>query len=260
MESHKFKKKYGQNFLRDETILDRIINESDILEDSLVIEIGPGDGALTNRLITKAKQVLAYEIDLDLKETLERRFNNKNVDFIFEDFLTRNIKDDIEKYNYKNIYVIANIPYYITTPIIEKLIDSKIDIKKIILMVQKEVGDRFSAKPGSRDYSSITVYLNYYYEIKKLFTVPRNCFYPVPNVDSAIISFEKKDSHLIEDEDKFFRFVKDSFRFKRKNLKNNLSNYDLKKVEEILNKHGMDLTVRAESISLDIFEEIYKNL
>ena len=127
-------------------------------------------------------------------------------------------------------------------------------------MVQKEVADRFSAVPGEKDYSSITVYLNYYYTIKKLFNVSRHSFYPEPNVDSAIICFESKERIPIDDEDKFFKFVRDSFRFKRKTIKNNLSNYDLKIVEKVLKKHDMDLTVRAEKISLEIFAEIYNEI
>ncbi len=256
---HNFKKKYGQNFLRDETVLNRIIENANIEDNSLVIEIGPGDGALTSKLKDVSKKVLAYEIDTDLIDPLNKKFSNTNVEFIFDDFLNRNIKEDIKNYTYDNLYVIANIPYYITTPIVEHIINSKIKTKKIILMVQKEVADRFSSLPGSSNYSSITVYLNYFYNIKKLFNVSRHSFYPEPNVDSAIICFEEKDRVDI-DEDKFFKFVRDAFRFKRKNIKNNLSNYDLNKIEEVLNRHNMDLTIRAESLSLDLFIEIYNYL
>ena len=257
---HNFKKKYGQNFLRDESVLTRIIEEASIEEDSLIIEIGPGDGALTDKLKDVSKNVISYEIDEELIDGLNNRFKNTNVEIILDDFLDRNIKEDINKYNYKNLYVIANIPYYITTPIVEHIINSKINPKKIILMVQKEVADRFSAVPGEKDYSSITVYLNYYYTIKKLFNVSRHSFYPEPNVDSAIICFENKERIPIDDEEKFFKFVRDSFRFKRKTIKNNLSNYDLKIVEKVLKKHDMDLTVRAEKISLEVFAEIYNEI
>ena len=257
---HNFKKKYGQNFLRDESILNKIIEEANIKDNSLVIEIGPGDGALTDKLKNVSRNVIAYEIDNELELILNKKFKNTNVDIIFDDFLNRNIKEDINNYKYENIYIVANIPYYITTPIIEHIIKSNIKVYKIILMVQKEVADRFNATPGSKDYSSITVYLNYYFNIKKLFNVKKDSFYPKPKVDSAIICFEEKKEKPIIDEKKFFKFVRDCFRFKRKNLKNNLINYDLIKIEEVLKRNNLDLTVRAESISLELFIEIYNCL
>ena len=189
---HNFKKKFGQNFLNDENILNKIVKESKIPEDTLVIEIGPGAGALTNKVKDVAKNVLAYEIDLDLQNILIDKFKDTNVTFIWEDFLNRNIKEDIKDYDYSHIFVVANIPYYITTPIVEKIINSGIDVEKVVIMVQKEVGDRFSAKPGNKEYGSISVFLNYYYDIKELFIVSKNCFTPRPNVDSVILSLEKK--------------------------------------------------------------------
>ena len=259
---HNFKKKFGQNFLNDENILNKIVKESNIPEDSLIIEIGPGAGALTNKLKDVATNVLAYEIDLDLKNILLDKFkNNNNVKIIWDDFLNRNIKEDIREYNNKNIYVIANIPYYITTPIVEKIIESGVDISKVVIMVQKEVGDRFGAKPGSKNYGSITVFLNYFYDIKELFIVSKNCFTPRPNVDSVILSLEKKDNKKkVKDEKIFFKLIRDSFQYKRKTLKNNLKNYDLVKIEEVLKKYNLDLTVRAESLDLDIFIEMSNSL
>ena len=253
-----FKKSFGQNFIKDETIIDKIVYSSDIKEDSLVIEIGPGAGALTTKLVEKAKQVVAYEIDTRLQEHLLETFQDKkNITFIFDDFLNRNVKKDISSYNYRHLYVIANLPYYITTPIITKLIDEQLDLDKMVVMVQKEVGERFSAKVGSKEYNSLTVYLNYYFNIKKLFLVSKNVFVPKPNVDSVIVSLEKKE-HLAELKDKelFFKLVRDSFQFKRKNLRNNLKSYDLEKIKNVLEKYNFDLTVRAEQLSLDIFIEI----
>lgn len=253
-----FKKSFGQNFIKDKTIIDKIVSSSDIKEDSLVIEIGPGAGALTTKLVEKAKQVVAYEIDTRLQEHLLETFQDKkNITFIFEDFLNRNVKKDISSYKYRHLYVIANLPYYITTPIITKLIDEQLDLDKMVVMVQKEVGDRFSAKVGSKEYNSLTVYLNYYFNIKKLFLVSKNVFVPKPNVDSVIVSLEKKE-HLAELKDKelFFKLVRDSFQFKRKNLRNNLKTYDLEKIKNVLEKYNFDLTVRAEQLSLDIFIEI----
>lgn len=253
-----FKKSFGQNFIKDKTIIDKIVSSSDIKEDSLVIEIGPGAGALTTKLVEKAKQVVAYEIDTRLQEHLLETFQDKkNITFIFDDFLNRNVKKDISSYKYRHLYVIANLPYYITTPIITKLIDEQLDLDKMVVMVQKEVGDRFSAKVGSKEYNSLTVYLNYYFNIKKLFLVSKNVFVPKPNVDSVIVSLEKKE-HLAELKDKelFFKLVRDSFQFKRKNLRNNLKTYDLEKIKNVLEKYNFVLTVRAEQLSLDIFIEI----
>ena len=161
MIEHNFKKKFGQNFLKDSNIIKKIIDSSEIEKESLIIEIGPGSGYLTKELVKKAK-VIAYEIDEDLKEILSKEFyNEENIEFIFEDFLQRDIKSDIKKYNYNKLYVIANLPYYITTPIINKIITEKLEPEKMVIMVQKEVGDRFSAKVGTKEYSSITVFLNY---------------------------------------------------------------------------------------------------
>lgn len=261
MLEHNFKKKFGQNFLKDNNIINKIINVSNIEDDSLIIEIGPGSGALTKELVKKGK-VIAYEIDTDLKEILYDEFNqNDNIEFIFDDFLARDIKKDIEKYRYNKLYVIANLPYYITTPIINKLIEEKINLEKMVIMVQKEVGDRFSAKPGSREYSSITVFLNYFFDIKKEFVVSKKSFIPTPNVDSIVISLTKgKNRPPVKNEEILFKLIKDSFQHKRKTLKNNLTNYDFIKVKEILNKKGIKEDVRAEYIELETFIEISNNL
>ena len=262
MENFKFKKSFGQNFLNDKHILENIVKESNIKNNSLVIEIGPGSGALTKYLSREAMQVLAYEIDSRLEDILDENLAEcHNVDIIFDDFLNRNIKDDIKNYVYDNIYVVANIPYYITTPIILKLIESKINFNSITLMIQKEVGERFSAKVGSRDYSSITVFLNYFFDVKKLFVVSRNSFTPKPNVDSVVISLIKKDkNYFVSNEELFFKIVRDAFQFKRKNLRNNLKKYDLEKINEVLNKYHFDLTVRAEMLTVDIFVEMANEL
>ena len=252
---HNFKKKYGQNFLKDNNILEKIINVSNIEENSLIIEIGAGNGALTEKLVEKGK-VLSYEIDDELIPFLGEKFKNKNVDFIFDDFLKRNIKDDIKEYSYDKLYVVANLPYYITTPIITKIIEEDLDIERMILMVQKEVGERFTSKIGTKDYSSITVYLNYYFDVKKEFIVSKNCFYPVPEVDSMIISLNRKEKLELKNEDLFFKLIKDSFQFKRKTLRNNLKGYDFNKILEILHNNGFDDNVRAEEIPLEIYVKI----
>ncbi len=258
MEDFKFKKAYGQNFIHDHNIIEKIVRESNIKDDSLVIEIGPGSGILTKELSKYAKNVLAYEIDTRLEDILDENLVDcENVDIIFDDFLNRNIEDDIKKYSYQNIYVVANIPYYITTPIINHLINSKVAFNSITLMMQKEVGERFSAKVGTRNYSSITVFLNYYFNINKLFVVNRNAFTPMPNVDSIVISLIRKKNILkVYNEELFFNLIKDSFHYKRKNLKNNLKKYNLNIIEEILKKYHKDLTVRAEELELEVFVDM----
>ena len=257
-----FKKKYGQNFLKDKNIVNKIATSITPLDNNVVIEIGCGDGRLTSRLCELYDNVLGYEIDKELESILEvnlKDYNNKKI--IFDDFLNRNLALDLEEYKGKNIYVIANLPYYITTPILEKLIESNLDIKAITVMVQKEVGDRFSAKVGTKEYSSLSVYLNYYFNIKKLFVVSRNCFIPSPNVDSIVIRFEALENlNYLKNKELFFKLVRDSFRFKRKTLKNNLKDYDLDKIDLVLKKYNLDLSVRAEQLSLDIFCDIANNL
>ena len=260
MIEHNFKKKFGQNFLQDKNIIRKIVEVAKPTKEDLVIEIGPGAGALTEELVKKSN-VLAYEIDKELEETLNNKFKNKNIKIIFDDFLNRNIKEDLKEFKYNNLYVIANLPYYITTPIINKIIEEKIPVEKMVLMVQKEVGERFSATLGTKDYSSITIFLNYYFNIKKEFIVSKNCFYPKPNVDSIIISFSKKGKkYNIKNEELFFKLIKDSFKQKRKTLKNNLKEYNFEKVEEILLKNNIAIDVRAENISLETFIEISNNL
>ena len=254
IKGYNFKKKFGQNFLKDENILRNIVEKSEVDKDTLVIEIGIGAAYLTYYLSEKAKNVLGYEIDESLKDIISSQLEGKdNVDIVYQDFLKSNPIEDIKKYDYKKIYVVANLPYYITTPIIIKLIEDKIPVEKIVVMVQKEVGDRFNAKPNSKEYNSLTIFLNYYFDIKKLMDVSRNCFVPKPNVDSAIIEFKRHNKHNVNNEELFFKLVRDSFKFKRKNLKNNLKGYNLDKIEEALMKLNKDLTVRAESLTVDDF-------
>lgn len=262
MENFKFKKSFGQNFLQDKNVIINIVEKTNISENSLVIEVGPGSGALTKELAKVAKHVLSYEIDTRLEDTLDENLKEfNNIEIIYDDFLNRDIKEDIKEYNYDNIYFVANIPYYITTPILEKLIESKVDFKTITMMVQKEVADRFTAHVKTRNYGSITVFLNYYFDIEKLIYVSRNAFIPKPNVDSEVIALRKKEGRSeVKDEKFFFQLVRDSFRFKRKNIRNNLKNYDLKKIEEVLNKYDKDLTARAEELELNVFVDLANNL
>ncbi len=258
----KFKKKFGQNFLKDKNILQNIVQKSEIDNDTLVIEIGVGAAALTKFLCKSAKNVLAYEIDETLKPIIKEELKDKdNVEVLFIDFLKSNVKKDIEKYSYSKLYVVANLPYYITTPIIEKIINDNLDVDKIVVMVQKEVGDRFSAKVGSKEYNSLTVFLNYYFDIKKIINVSRNSFVPAPNVDSVVVEMKKtKNKYNVINEELFFKLVRDSFKYKRKNLKNNLKEYNLEIIKEVLSKYNLDLNVRAESLEIEQFVEISNKL
>ena len=257
----KFKKKFGQNFITDENIINSIINSSEIDKDTMVIEVGPGAGSLTYKLCKEAKNVLCYEIDEELKEILHNNLKDyDNYEVIYKDFLKANIREDLKKYDYKKLYLVANLPYYITTPIITKIIEDNISIDKIVVMVQKEVGDRFAAKPGSKDYNSLSIFLSYYFDIKKILNVSKNVFIPKPNVDSVVVEFKKKDNKLALKNDKlFFELVRNSFTQKRKTLRNNLKGYNLDNIEETLKKYNMDLSVRAENIPIDVFVEISNN-
>ncbi len=258
----KFKKKYGQNFLKDVNIVNKIIDVANIKSKSLVIEVGPGGAIMTKELAKVADNVLAYEIDLDLKDELLTRLNGfDNVDILFRDFLSSNLCDDVSKYDYENLYFVSNVPYYITTPIIMKLISSDLKFKRIVMMVQKEVGERFSSLPGCREYGSISVLLQYYFDVKSEFLVSRNEFVPIPNVDSVIVSFtEKKNKYSLKNFQCFEKLVYDSFKYKRKTLKNNLNNYDLDKIERVLNDYGYDLSVRAEALPVSVFVSLANNL
>ena len=253
----KFKKKFGQNFLIDDNILNNIVKSAVVDKDTLVIEIGCGAGALTKKIIEYTDMVIGYEID----ETLKPVLDTINAKIIFDDFLKRNIKEDIKEYNYKKLYVIANLPYYITTPIINKIINDNLNVDKIVVMVQKEVGDRFSAKPNTKEYNSLTVFINYYFNVNKLFVVSKNVFIPKPNVDSIVISLTKKENKLeVLNEKIFFKLIRDSFTQKRKTLKNNLKNYDFNIVCEVLKENNYNEDVRAESLPLEMFVKISNRL
>lgn len=256
----KFKKRLGQNFLKNKAIVDKIATINTDTSNSLVIEVGPGGGILTKELANNYKNVLAYEIDESLKDELNNRISSfSNVDIIYKDFLKVDISEDIKKYNYDKLYFISNVPYYITSPILVKLIESNISFNKITMMIQKEVGDRFCAKEGSRNYGAISVILRYLFDIKKEFLVSKNNFVPIPKVDSVVVSFIPREREEL-DFNKFRIFINDAFRYKRKTLKNNLGSYDLSKIASVLEDNGHSLNDRAEVISLELFIKIFNNL
>ena len=256
------KKMYGQNFIIDENTINNIVAKSQVDKDTLVIEIGPGAGSLTYKLALSSKNVICYEIDTTLKDLLHENLKDlDNVEVIFKDFLKSNVMYDINKYKYKKLFVVANLPYYVTTPIIIKIIEDNIPVDRIVVMVQKEVGNRFKAEPNTKEYNSLSVYLNYFFNIKKILDVSRNVFIPIPNVDSIVIEKNKKTIlYPLKDTNLFFKLVKDSFNQKRKTLKNNLKQYNLSKIEEVLNKYNYDLNVRAEQLPVQVFIDIANNL
>ena len=257
-----YRKSLGQNFLKDVHVIDKIIESADIDSDTLVVEVGPGQGALSRSIVKNAKYAIFYEIDTRLNWYLNRLLKDyDNYHIVINDFLKEDVKEELSKHEYKKLYVLSNLPYYITTPIVSKFIDDDILPDKMILMMQKEVANRFSASVGSKEYGALTVLLNYYYDTKKLFEVSRNCFFPKPKVESTVICMELKKKRLkVENMAVFKRLIKDSFRHKRKNLKNNLDDYDLHKIEKILSKYNLDLSCRAEALSLDIFVEIANDI
>ena len=210
------------------------------------------------RYIEKSLNTLNYELGNNLKVGIVSGSNNQ---LLYKDFMKADIASDVSTYSVDKKYFISNVPYYITSPIILKLIDSNIMFDKIVMMVQKEVGERYSAAPGTKNYGAISVILQYFYDIKKEFVVSKNNFVPVPKVDSVIISFTPRVPKIkVDDINKFRKVVNDSFRFKRKTIKNNLSDYDLITVEKILNKYGYNLSSRAEEIPVEAFCEISMNI
>ena len=254
----KAKKSLGQNFLIDNNIIEKIIGEITSDSNDLIVEIGSGRGALTKKLKEKGSFLIAYEVDRDLEDILSGFVDNKTK-IIWQDFLKSDIKEAIKNINYNNLFIVGNLPYYITTPIIEHIIDSNINFEKLVIMVQKEVADRFLANPKTKDYGYISVLLQYYFDIKRVCNVSKYSFNPVPKVESTVLSFTEKVRADIDIE-KYKEFLKLAFRQKRKTLKNNLSNYDWEKVKLVLDKYNLSESVRAEEINGDIFIELFKAL
>ena len=253
-----YKKSLGQNFLKDKNIIKKIADSINPTEEDLIIEIGPGAGALTKELVKKKSEVICFEIDTRLKEILEE-INSEKLTIIFKDFLSIKINEYIDQNKYKNLYFVGNLPYYITTAIINKIVKES-NPYEITIMAQKEVADRFSAKPGTKDYSSISIFLQYNFDIERVCNVSKTCFEPVPKVDSSVIKFKRNKKISANDEEKFYKLIKDSFTQKRKNLKNNLKGYDLNKIQMILKKYDKDLTARAEQLSIEEFIDISNNI
>lgn len=255
----KAKKSLGQNFLIDNNVINNIISSLDATKDDLIIEIGPGKGALTRLLKNKKALLIAYEIDQELMPILSKLEDDKTKIFN-KDILDANLQTDLMNYKYNNLYIIGNLPYYITTPIIKHIINQDIRIHSMIFMVQDEVANRFTARPKTRDYGSITLYLKYYFNIEKLFKVGKKSFNPVPKVESAVIKFTERLDKPLVDKDIYFKLINDAFSQKRKTLKNNLKDYDFNLIKKILEANNLNELARAEELDEETFIAIATSL
>jgi 16S rRNA (adenine1518-N6/adenine1519-N6)-dimethyltransferase len=260
-----FRKKFGQNFLIDPHVLDKIISASAITKDDCVLEIGPGIGSVTEALIEHAGKVISIEIDPQLIPILEEQFGQKeNFMLIHNDVLKVNLKELIEKESpNQRIKVVANLPYYITTPIIMELLENELPIESITVMVQKEVADRLASPPGSKQYGAITVAVNYYSEPYLVANVPRNCFMPRPNVDSAVLKLTLNQEPVVKvnDTGQLFRMIKAAFSQRRKTLLNTLIangelNISKEELKDLLDESGIGAVTRGETLSLEDFARL----
>ncbi len=251
-------KSLGQNFLINEQIIDDIVNVSNVTADDVIIEIGPGLGSLTAKLADNAKKVIAIELDENMINILGERFSlYKNVEIIHADVLKVDLNKLID--GEENVKVVANLPYYITTPIVMKLLEEKLKINSITVMVQKEVGERFCATPGGKEYGAITVSINYYTSPKIVLDVPKENFNPVPEVDSCVVKLDLKNEHIeLKDEKLFFRLIKTTFSQRRKNIGNSLTGVGISKqeVKKMLEELNLDVNLRAENLSIDQYAKI----
>lgn len=262
-----FKKSFGQNFLTDTNILQKIVDTAEIDKNVNVIEIGPGIGALTEFLAENAAEVMAFEIDERLVPILEDTLrDHDNIKVINEDVLKADLQTRVKEFKNPNlpIKVVANLPYYITTPILMHLIESKIPFAEFVVMMQKEVADRISAEPNTKAYGSLSIAVQYYMTAKVAFVVPRTVFVPAPNVDSAILKMTRREQPLVEvkDEDFFFRVSKISFVHRRKTLWNNLTSHFGKseevktKLEQALENVNIKPSIRGEALSIPDFARL----
>ncbi len=252
----KAKKKYGQNFLKNDTIIKDIVSLFDSSDYDTIMEIGPGRGALTKYLSQKKGKLICFEIDTDMKKYLDQ-YESDKCTINYCDILNVNLD---EYQNNSLTYVIGNLPYYITTPIIEKFINSSLMPYKMIFMVQKEVGERICASPGNKAYGYLTLLVKYYYDAQIKIDVPRNNFDPIPNVDSVIIELTRNKRPISSEFNKYKIFLQRLFKQKRKTLKNNLLTEEWSEIQNILVKYHLSNNVRAEELSEEIIEEIFCKL
>lgn len=260
-----FQKKFGQNFLIDTHVLDKIIRESEVSKEDCVLEIGPGIGTMTQYLAENAREVIAVEIDDNLIPILEDTLSAyDNVTVIHDDILKVDIAKIVEeKNNGEPIKVIANLPYYITTPIIMGLFESHVPLKSITIMVQKEVADRMQVGPGTKDYGALSLAVQYYAKPQIVANVPPNCFMPRPNVGSAVIRLTRYDKPPVEVKDERFMFalIRASFNQRRKTLVNGLTNaanlhVTKEQVVQVLEEMNLPATIRGEALTLEQFAQL----
>ena len=257
------KKKFGQNFLINDTVIESIIEKSNLDKNTLVIEIGPGLGTLTNKLLEVAKKVISIELDKDMVNILNDRFKfYDNFMLINEDCLKVDMEELIEKEKEQDkeinkVKIVANLPYYISTPIIMKLLEENLKVDEIVVMVQKEVADRLV---GKNDIGAITYEVDYYSIASSLIDVDKTCFLPSPKVDSEVIKLEKRKEKIVDSKDSklLFNLIKNSFNQRRKTLVNTLVNYFNNKQDAIkcLEDLGIDVNIRGEKLSLEEFNNI----
>ncbi|OZI12131.1 16S rRNA (adenine(1518)-N(6)/adenine(1519)-N(6))-dimethyltransferase [Bacillaceae bacterium SAS-127] len=266
-----FKKSLGQNFLIDPNILHRITATAELTKETGAIEIGPGIGALTEHLARTSGKVVAFEIDQRLLPILADTLSPyDNVKVVHEDVLKADVARIVQEEftDVKDLMVVANLPYYVTTPIIMKLLEENIPLKGIVVMLQKEVADRISARPGTKSYGSLSIAIQYYMEAETAFIVPKTVFMPQPNVDSAVIKLIKREKPAVEVESEkfFFTVTRASFAQRRKTILNNLTNQlpqgkaHKEKIIEALEQAGIDPTRRGESLSLAEFARLSNQL
>ena len=258
----KFSKSLGQNFLIDGNIVRKIVREANITKDDYVLEIGPGMGTLTEELALSAKKVVAVELDRKLLPILDETLEGyDNVEIVYGDILKIDVKQLIEeKLNGGPVKIVANLPYYVTTPIIGKLLEDNLNLDSIIVMVQKEVAERMAAGPGSKSYGALSIFVNFYSHPKIVVKVPNTVFMPQPKIDSAVIKLDVKRELPDIDREKFFKVVKAGFSKRRKTIINALSTYgfDLDKevFREALEEAGIKFEERAENISIEDFVKL----
>lgn len=258
MDKFDFKKKFGQNFLTDKNLLTQIVEKSGVMSDDVVVEIGAGKGALTEVLSKYAKKVYSFEIDKELFAFLGEKFDGTNVQMIFEDIMKVS-DEEIDKIVGGKFKLVANLPYYVTSPILTRFLQNE-NMVSCTVMVQEEVADRITAEPKTKDYGVLTVICQMFGNAKKVLRVNRKMFYPVPNVDSAVIHIDKNfEAKTNLDFSKFIEFVKKAFSMRRKKLSSNLETSKLKKseIEKYLVENGFSDMVRAEEFSIRDFEKLY---
>ena len=261
----KTKKSLGQNFLKDQIVIEKIADASGCGPKDTVVEIGPGLGVLTDALSERAGRVIAVELDDRLIPILNTKFAlRKNVEIVHEDIL-RFDWSGVDPGEEGSLYIAGNLPYYITTPILLGILEKKVPAKSITVMVQKEVADRIVAHPGGKDYGVLSISLQYYAEARKVLDVPSECFDPRPKVDSAVVVLDLKEKRALEgaEEAKFFRLVKQAFMQRRKTLSNSLAGFNGKgkeEIEDILTRNGIDPKRRAETLSLEEYIHLSKEI